>query len=245
MDMSLFDKDCAPEDSTEPTNYAAIELSAECKPDPEADDPFDDSEPNYQATSEKRRGNFGQITSYAALVFAKQQRTHLFSVVFLGNMARIVRWDRGGAIVTKKFNYVEEPEKLAKFFWHFVRLSDAQRGHDTSVTRVLTTSADYRLMQDRAENPRLEGKHAMGEHARLLFQESLRGTSRGTGFGLAESRTAITFSSGLLTSSHQDLSVAGRAGMSLSTVQIPRGRSYTSRTRGELPTILSSRRARS
>ncbi|KAI0753150.1 hypothetical protein C8Q80DRAFT_496554 [Daedaleopsis nitida] len=177
MDISLFDKDDVPE-AGEPANYAVVELSAECKPAEEADDPFDDNARNYQATSDRRRANFGQIISYAALVFAKQQRTHYFTVLFLGAMARIVRWDRGGAIVTKKFNYTEEPGKLGRFFWHFVRLSEAQRGHDTSVAHVKSTSDDYQLMRARADNPRLEGdgdvKHAIGEHARLLFKESLK-----------------------------------------------------------------------
>ncbi|KAI0753140.1 hypothetical protein C8Q80DRAFT_1150239 [Daedaleopsis nitida] len=177
MDISLFDKDDVPE-AGEPANYAAIELSAECKPAEEADDPFDDNARNYQATSDRRRANFGQIISYAALVFAKQQRTHYLTVLFLGAMARIVRWDRGGAIVTKKFNYTEEPGKLARFFWHFVHLSKAQRGHDTSVAHVLSLSDDYRLMRARADNPRLKGdgdvKHAIGEHARHLFKESLK-----------------------------------------------------------------------
>ncbi|KAG0695915.1 hypothetical protein DFH29DRAFT_813668 [Suillus ampliporus] len=42
----------------------------------------------------------GQITSYASAQLGAQYRTHTFSVLIVHNCARIIRWDREGAIVT-------------------------------------------------------------------------------------------------------------------------------------------------
>ncbi|KAG2086012.1 uncharacterized protein F5147DRAFT_588717, partial [Suillus discolor] len=60
----------------------------------------------------------GQIMSYAAAQLAAQYRTHAFSVLIICNRARLIRWDREGAIVTNTFNYHHEPY-LADFFYRF------------------------------------------------------------------------------------------------------------------------------
>ena len=46
---------------------------------------------------------------------------HMFSVLVCGRHARLMRWDRAGAIVTNSFDYVDKPDFLAKFFWNYAR----------------------------------------------------------------------------------------------------------------------------
>ena len=68
-----------------------------------AGDPDDDDDtPESQPAADR---HLGQIQSYSPLVFDKQHRTHHFTVLFFGDMARIIRWDRSGTVVTEKFNY--------------------------------------------------------------------------------------------------------------------------------------------
>ncbi|KAG1762982.1 hypothetical protein EDD22DRAFT_846735 [Suillus occidentalis] len=83
--------------------------------------------------TDKGFDTLGQITSYTSAQLGAQYRTHAFSVLIICNRARIIRWDREGAIVTNAFNYFHEPH-LADFFHRFSRASPALRGVDTSVT---------------------------------------------------------------------------------------------------------------
>ncbi|KAI0767079.1 hypothetical protein C8Q74DRAFT_930473 [Fomes fomentarius] len=160
------------------TKWSSIELSVEIKPEPVQDDPFDESAPDYQPAALKRQEVLGQLQSYAALIFDKQHRTHHFSIIFFGTMARIIRWDRSGIIFTEKFNYKQNSALLGRFLWRFARLSRDKRGHDPTAVPVLKDSDEYNLMVHRAKTPRevkvAEGVTAVvGEHARLLFESSL------------------------------------------------------------------------
>ncbi|KAI0315905.1 hypothetical protein OF83DRAFT_1129717 [Amylostereum chailletii] len=74
----------------------------------------------------------GQLLEYATSIFASQNRVFFFSVLVTGDFARLIRWDRCGAIVTEEFHWVDEPW-LAEFLWRFDRMTPEQRGHDTTV----------------------------------------------------------------------------------------------------------------
>ncbi|KAI1791218.1 hypothetical protein LXA43DRAFT_446977 [Ganoderma leucocontextum] len=177
VDLAIYTLDSAPGDG-DPANLSAVELSIEVKLEEVSDDPFDDEAVTFQPASTERKKNLGQVLSYSSLVFDHQQRTHHFSIVVLGQCARIVRWDRAGALVTEKFNYVEHPSMLGRFLWRFAHMSAAQRGHDTTANRVLTTSDDYRLMRERADVPQKNAQgHVVNEHARLLFKASVSNSS--------------------------------------------------------------------
>ncbi|TFK80040.1 hypothetical protein K466DRAFT_605668 [Polyporus arcularius HHB13444] len=52
-------------------------------------------------------------------------------------------------------------------------MSPAQRGHDSSATRVTPGSAEHELMSKRANTPIVQDGHDIGEHARLLFRQTL------------------------------------------------------------------------
>lgn len=77
----------------------------------------------------------GQNIAYAAELCARQHRHACFSISFSGCFARLVRWDRAGAIATRAFDVTYEPELLCEFLWRFAYMSDAQRGYDLSVER--------------------------------------------------------------------------------------------------------------
>ncbi|OAX37546.1 hypothetical protein K503DRAFT_227598 [Rhizopogon vinicolor AM-OR11-026] len=58
----------------------------------------------------------------------------IFSVAIIGKHARLIRWNRGGAVVTERFSYAEQPRLLAHFFWRFNLSNPEHRGLDKSVT---------------------------------------------------------------------------------------------------------------
>lgn len=73
----------------------------------------------------------GQITSYATLILGSQHRTHTFLVLILKEYARLIRWDRSGAIVTEPIHF-DQPF----FYSFFIRYNNASckvRGHDTTI----------------------------------------------------------------------------------------------------------------
>ncbi|KAF8816919.1 hypothetical protein BYT27DRAFT_7247809 [Phlegmacium glaucopus] len=73
---------------------------------------------------------------------ASQFRTHAFSVIICKDMARLIHWDRSGAVVTQAFSYVEE-RWLAFFFWRYTYSSRAVHGVDESVAAPTDADAAY------------------------------------------------------------------------------------------------------
>ncbi|KAG7098098.1 hypothetical protein E1B28_000072 [Marasmius oreades] len=73
-----------------------------------------------------------QISTYAGAVFARQFRTHLFSVFIFGEHVRLIRWDRGGATFSDKFHLWENPF-LLDFLWRYNYADAETRGRDPSV----------------------------------------------------------------------------------------------------------------
>ncbi|OJT13844.1 hypothetical protein TRAPUB_9614 [Trametes pubescens] len=76
---------------------------------------------------------FGQNVSYASEVAMRQFRHVVYSVTMAGTSARLIRWDRAGAIVTRAFDIHRKPECLCRIFWCFSHVSDAERGYDLTV----------------------------------------------------------------------------------------------------------------
>jgi hypothetical protein len=115
------------------TNFARMDLFIELKPS-KVEDGFHDE--LLEARSDKGRRTRSQLATYAAAQMATQFRTHLFSVLICGPLARFIRWDRAGAIFTKSFDYVENPRLLALFFYNYTRLSSEERGFDPTVSVI-------------------------------------------------------------------------------------------------------------
>ncbi|KAI0754490.1 kinase-like domain-containing protein, partial [Daedaleopsis nitida] len=170
MDCAMYAKRSAPPE-TDRVDWSQVELSIETTiEDLQVDALYDEC---YLTTSDKGDDHSSRIVTRAALVFDRQHRTHYFTVVIFGTMARIVYWDRSGAVFTEKFNYKAEPHKLGKVLWCYSRLSPAQRGHDTTVVPVLPGSYEHELMLRRAAEPLVVDKNIVGEHARKAFKASV------------------------------------------------------------------------
>ncbi|KAG1812396.1 uncharacterized protein BJ212DRAFT_1219319, partial [Suillus subaureus] len=88
---------------------------------------------SFVSQTDKGFDTLGQITSYASAQLSAQYCTHAFSILIIHNCARIIRWDREGAIITDAFNYNQESH-LANFFYHLGQASPVLHGVDTSVT---------------------------------------------------------------------------------------------------------------
>lgn len=74
----------------------------------------------------------GQNIAYASEVCARQYRHCCYSVSLTGCHARLIRWDRAGAIVSAAFDLHTHPEYLCQFYWYFSQMSDEERGYDLS-----------------------------------------------------------------------------------------------------------------
>ena len=84
------------------------------------------------STSASGRQVAGQITAYATLVLSAQYRTHTFLVLVFKKYARLIRWDRGGAVVTAPMYYDDETY-LLNFFVRYDHANPETRGHDSTV----------------------------------------------------------------------------------------------------------------
>ncbi|KAG7442422.1 uncharacterized protein BT62DRAFT_905964, partial [Guyanagaster necrorhizus] len=77
-----------------------------------------------------------QIASYAGAIMMLQYRSHLFTILICGRFARFIRWDRTGAIVSRRFDYTKRPDLVFDFYKRFSQLSPSQRGNDTNVSPI-------------------------------------------------------------------------------------------------------------
>ncbi|KAH8115715.1 hypothetical protein DFH11DRAFT_1301239 [Phellopilus nigrolimitatus] len=131
-----------------PAHFGYAELFIDVKKN-EEQDPFVDplyedegicSETNFFVQHEsskirkKTEEDIGQIVSYATEACARQHRMFYFSVSIHGHHARFIRWDRAGAVVTRSFNYRQNPKLLCDFLWRFGFANPAQRGYDSTVS---------------------------------------------------------------------------------------------------------------
>ncbi|KAL6308606.1 hypothetical protein BKA93DRAFT_521124 [Sparassis latifolia] len=128
----------------------------------------------YEPPADRRAAVRGQIISYAKILFSRQHRCFAFTILILRDVARIIRWDRAGTVVTNKFKYTNT-EYLGKFLWRFCNMTDKQQGYDTTAVAVKCGSADYKLMEQLARNPP-EG--AGSEYARESFAKSMPNLSK-------------------------------------------------------------------
>ena len=147
--LVLYRDDEIGEASGSQTPYLALpELFVEARKS-RAWDPFIDPCPsaNHKAhafiadfESEKRSmmtsRTVGQMAAYAAEICARQHRTHCFSICIYGPTARFIRWDRSGAIVSRAFDYHENPKLLCQFLWMYSGASEAERGFDMTVGKA-------------------------------------------------------------------------------------------------------------
>ncbi|KAI0688433.1 hypothetical protein C8T65DRAFT_746599 [Cerioporus squamosus] len=83
----------------------------------------------------------GQLVSYSAYSFARQQRTASLTFLFNGTQARVSRWEHAGMIFTEAFNYVEDPELME------------DQGLDPTAVLLTKSHKWYKLMDKIALGP--------------------------------------------------------------------------------------------
>jgi Fungal protein kinase len=151
-DIGVYLHDNLPRNGTK-TDFSKMELFVEVK-FADISDPFHDPEDplhpqannfRFEKDSDDARLVRGQLASYAAAHMGSQFRVHAFSVLMCGTFARLIRWDRDGATVTRRFNYDSQPQILTDFFWRYTHLDRRQRGYDTSVSQA--SSDDVQRIQ--------------------------------------------------------------------------------------------------
>ncbi len=115
----------------------------------------------------------GQNIAYASEICARQFRNFCFSVSLTGHFARLIRWDRAGAIVSSRINLHTHPHVLCEFLWYFSQLTTAEQGSD--LTASVALKAEERLFKDTVHAhireqlgtvPPVPGNGGLGQHYR-------------------------------------------------------------------------------
>ncbi|KAF9475561.1 hypothetical protein BDN70DRAFT_864698 [Pholiota conissans] len=155
-DCSVYYSNDLP-NSEKPTDFSKMLSFIEFKGKP-SQDPFKDPiKPDemprdhaFEHNGIENTHNRGQIGAYSAAISGTQFRVKVFSVSIYGPTARFIRWDRSGAVVTRQFNYAENPHLLAGFFWRYARATLEQQGYDSTVTAA--TNEEIALMDEATQD---------------------------------------------------------------------------------------------
>lgn len=102
---------------------------------------------SFEIDTKDARDARGQLATYAVEYCARQHRTHLFLVYIYFPHARFIRFDRCGALVSKKIDLSEDCTPLIRFYSRFSKMTDAQRGYDPTV--MLASDEETKLAQER------------------------------------------------------------------------------------------------
>ena len=80
----------------------------------------------------------GQIMDYAAEIQLRGHRTHVFMVFVYRSTARVMRFDRNGALVSREISLKAQQGRKTfyEFFYRLGRLSDEQLGLDPTATMI-------------------------------------------------------------------------------------------------------------
>lgn len=126
--------------STAPTRLANALTGVEAKD--EYLEIFDDSthtrvaameDAPFEVDTDKAILARGQLVTYAVEICARQHRTHLFLVYIYFPYARLIRFDRSGALVSERFDFTKDCTPLNRFFSRFCRMDDIAMGYDPTV----------------------------------------------------------------------------------------------------------------
>ncbi|RDX50657.1 hypothetical protein OH76DRAFT_1380067 [Lentinus brumalis] len=154
VDAAIWREDLAPTDNKPhwvdqliPVEFKAWKSGGNYQ-DPYHDDPDIPGGVVVRPT-QLRTKNFGQIISYAELVFAVQHRLAVFMLVVVGRVCRFLRWDHSGAVVTEAIDYYEDWQFFCGVLWRISRCSNEQLGVDPSATRLSGDAKEFADM-DRA-----------------------------------------------------------------------------------------------
>ena len=114
--------------------FQRMEMFVEFKRGNTADPFHNDAQLPFEKLFRTTRVTCGQIILYSTRLQTYQFRTCAFSVGIFGNVARLFRWDRSGAIVSEPIPYcMGGNTDLAEFFCRFDLMDRTQRGWDPKV----------------------------------------------------------------------------------------------------------------
>lgn len=119
-------------------NFVTTALAIEVKFSA-SDDPFVDNFSVENPFENKTQGGFrtrGQMAKYSEETLWVQHRCFIYQIIIFDRWARIYRWDRSGAIVTARFDYVANPNFLGQFLWGFCHKDRAGQGLDPTVSHA-------------------------------------------------------------------------------------------------------------
>lgn len=137
-------------------HFEAEELIFDLKPRSAPAHPFNDPEPNATA-EELLKHTFetdtdagilysGQIAAYLTEWFSRQHRKHGFLVYLANGGMRFIRADRSGIIVSRLFDWRQEPRIFSEFLWRFAHLTPGQRGRDTTLRPATVVEKSLALL---------------------------------------------------------------------------------------------------
>jgi hypothetical protein len=145
-DVSGYPNDDLPPDAN--TNFSKMSIFVEFKFQLK-DDPFDDSAIGaelFERDTLLHKQHRGQIAAYSAAISGSQFRVHVFSLSICANTVRFIRWDRCGAVVSARFDYLQQPRLLANFFWRYSHLDPSVQGYDPTVS--IPSDAEKKAARD-------------------------------------------------------------------------------------------------
>jgi len=160
-DITFFSKNNAADlqessDTVPPvTSFLHMELFVELKHDAPSD-PFRDLENGGMEERGTINGDNtrGQCLLYAANQLAYQHRLFAFSLVICGKVARFVRWDREGVVVSAGIDCSQRQDLVIEFLQRFNHLTDDQRGLDP--TAVTPTPEEVEMFESAVAKIKIE-----------------------------------------------------------------------------------------
>ncbi|KAF4602929.1 hypothetical protein EYR38_003333 [Pleurotus pulmonarius] len=102
---------------------------------------------SFEIDTEDARDAREQLATYVTEHCARQHRTHLFLVYVYFPCARLIRFDRCGALVSQKIDLSVDCTPLIQFYSRFSKMTDTQRGYDPTVK--LASDEETKLAQER------------------------------------------------------------------------------------------------
>jgi len=112
----------------------SVEFSREITSDPFTNTGKPGRTEPSQKLSDTTCATRGQMALHSTRMQMYQFRTCVFSVGIFGDVARLLRWDRAGAIMSAPIHYSAAGNReLAEFFYRFDRMNPSQRGWDPTV----------------------------------------------------------------------------------------------------------------
>ncbi|KAL6309331.1 hypothetical protein BKA93DRAFT_759621 [Sparassis latifolia] len=97
-------------------------------------------------TRQRAERSLGRNIACATEVCARQHRSFYFSLALSGSRARLIRWDRAGAIISESIDLHCDAEPICEFLWRYAHASQSQRGYDTTVQPA--TKVEERLFKE-------------------------------------------------------------------------------------------------